>query len=159
MKIELHLAQFLMWISSKCALLDSLYSSLASFSKYQCCYIISLCLPSSLHHLPYYTHTCSCTHVILERKIMYLSCPVGCQCSSQYLVYVGKWYLFLAVKGFDSDHAGGTRHSTDQNYCLTCSAHPIFIKGSVSCPLWGELHRVHDSFQKVGTWIYLFQRL
>ena len=33
-KILLHSAQFLMWISSKCALLDSLYLALASFSKY-----------------------------------------------------------------------------------------------------------------------------
>lgn len=65
--------------------------------------------------------------------------------------YADKWYMFVVIEGFESDHAGGAEDSTDENYCVWLIPHTQAAKKNLSSVLCEVgLLTVHGNIQRVG---------
>ena len=75
---------------------------------------------------------------------MYLSYPIGCQCALQYLALCQQVICVCCCwRAWKRPCRRSWRQHRPNLLCLTCSAHPICVKGSVFSPLWGGLYRMH----------------
>ena len=82
------------------------------------------------------------THTQKEREYI-ISVLLGSNANHYTLNYVGKWYVCCCWRVWEWRCRRSWRQHKWKLLCLTCSAHPICVKGSVFSPLWGGLYRMH----------------
>ena len=95
------------------------------------------------------------THTQKESEYI-ISVLLGSNANHYTSNYVGKWYVFAVVEGFESDHAGGAEDSTDENYCVWLVPHTQPAKKNLSSVLCEVgLLTVHGNIQSWGIKLFI----
>ena len=82
----------------------------------------------------------------LHLQWLYFPVERGVICWGPHTVYhcvTTEWFVAVS-KVLRSPCRRSWRQHRPHLLCLTCSAYPTCIKGSVSCPLWGGLHTMRE---------------